>query len=183
MPINAISIKYNYYLNFFLKDQLNKKNSNSNLEGPKILIRDNTTRQLSTYTMLNRFIYFKEEINKLFNLVNNLPTNKKNNLNLNKYNITNNEQDYLTTIRDILEIFRKPTIKFQTSSYSTIYLIIPYINRLYNKLEDYREQETNSYINLALKEASNKLIKYYPIKYINNFNEIKDLYLVTTLNP
>jgi len=100
--------------------------------------------------MLNRFIYFKEEINLLLNLVNDLPTNKKNNINFNKNTITNSEWKYLTTIRDILEIFRKPTIKFQTSSYSTIYLIIPYINRLYNKLEDYIEKETNPFINIAL---------------------------------
>ena len=58
-----------------------------------------------------------------------------------------------------------------------------YINRLYNKLEDYIEKETNPFINIVLKQANNKLIKYYPIKDINNFNKIKDLYLVTILNP
>jgi len=38
--------------------------------------------------MLNRFIYFREEINLLLSKVNILPSNKKNNINLNKYNIT-----------------------------------------------------------------------------------------------
>ena len=42
-----------------------------------------------------------------------------------------------------------------------------YINRLYNKLEENIEKETNPIINLVLKEAKNKLIKYYPIKDIN----------------
>ena len=41
--------------------------------------------------MLNRFIYFKEEINLLLNLVNNLPINKKNNINYNKNTITNSK--------------------------------------------------------------------------------------------
>ena len=41
-----------------------------------------------------------------------LPSNKKNNINLNKYNITLEEWNYIIQIRDILEIFRKPTIKF-----------------------------------------------------------------------
>ena len=40
-----ISIKYNYYLKNNIKRLVKeRKNSNSNIKGPKILIRDNTTR-------------------------------------------------------------------------------------------------------------------------------------------
>ena len=108
--------------------------------------------------MSNRFIYFKEEINILLNLVNDLPNNKKKSINLNKFKITIKEWYYLTKTRDILEIFRKPTIKFQTSSYSTISLIIPYITRLYFKIEDFITKETNPFIKVVLKDIAFYLV-------------------------
>ena len=136
--------------------------------------------------MLERFIYFKEEINLLLEKANNLLNSKKNNININSFIITNNKWNYLILIRNILEIFRKPTIKLQTSNYIIIYYIIPYITKLLSKIENYtlkNFKETNPYLSITLLEAYNKLLDYYSIKDKTNINKLKDLYLTILLNP
>jgi hypothetical protein len=61
--------------------------------------------------MLERFIYFKEEIDLLLDAAKKLDSSKKKNLNFNKFTITTIEWNYLIYIRDILDIFRKPITK------------------------------------------------------------------------
>jgi len=140
--------------------------------------------------MLERFIYFKEEIETILEKAKKLPNKNKKGLNLEKFTITTQEWDYLILIRDILEIFKKPIIKFQATNYSTIYYIIPYITRLLNKLENYtiKKKEINSnyniFIEIALKEAINKTLEYYPIRTTREIDpKLKTLYLVIVLNP
>ena len=136
--------------------------------------------------MLERFIYFKEEINLLLEKANNLLNSKKNNINIDSFIITNNKWNYLILIRNILKIFRKPIIKLQASNYTIIYYIIPYITKLLSEIENYtlkNLEETNPYLSIALLEAYNKLLDYYSIKDKTYINKLKDLYLTTLLNP
>ena len=136
--------------------------------------------------MLERFIYFKEEIDLLLEKASNLSTSKKSSINIEAFNIEEEEWNYLILVRNILEIFRKPTIKLQSSNYSTIYYTIPYITRLLKEIENYTLdnilEENNPFIINALLESYNKLLEYYNIKD-SNINKLKDLYLVTLLNP
>ena len=136
--------------------------------------------------MLERFIYFKDEIDILLEKVRNLNKSKQANINIDSFIISEIEWNYIIKVRNILEIFRKPTIKLQANNYSTIYKTIPYIIRLFKDLESYTLdsiiEENNPYLAIALLEAYNKLEEYYPIKNINNIDKLKDLYLITTLN-
>lgn len=81
--------------------------------------------------MLERFLYFKKEINIVLNKANKLNSSKKKDLNLDNLSFKDEEWDYLKKIIDILEFFRKPTITLQGST-SNVYTII-YIIQLYNK--------------------------------------------------
>jgi hypothetical protein len=82
--------------------------------------------------MLERFLYFRKEINIVINKANSLSNSKKKDFNLESFNIIEEDWDYLVKIIDILEFFKKPTIKLQSSS-SNSYTII-YIVLLYNKI-------------------------------------------------
>jgi hypothetical protein len=87
------------------------------------LIKDNLTRWLSTYYIIKRFIYFREEISKVIEKANNLSNSKKKELNLESFNIEAKDWNYIIKIVDILEFFKKPTIKLQGSS-SNVYTIV-----------------------------------------------------------
>ena len=182
-----VSIKYNYFLKNIFKQLVKKcklKNYN-NLRGAEKLLRDNPTRWLSTYNMLERFIYFKEEIDLLLDTARKLDSSKKKNLNFNKFTITTIEWNYLIYIRDILDIFRKPTIKLQAIKYSSNYLVIPYITKLLYKLNSFNNSSrTNIYIKTAIIEATSKLLEYYPITNTRTIDsKLENLFIITTLNP
>ena len=106
------SIKNTRYLknNFKKIIRENKALDSSNI-GIENLLKDNSTRQLSTYNMLEILIYFKEEISLLLDRVNNLSKDKRNNINIEITNIDTLEQNYIIELRNILEVFRKPTIE------------------------------------------------------------------------
>jgi hypothetical protein len=61
--------------------------------------------------MIDCFIYFRDKINIILSKANNLSNSKKKKISLDSYNIVIAEWDYINKIKDILEIFRKPTIK------------------------------------------------------------------------
>ena len=137
--------------------------------------------------MLNRFIYFKEEIAILLKRANNLEKKKRDNINIDSFNISKNEWNYLIKLRNILEIFRKSTIKLQSSNYSSIYFTISYITKLLVELDKLtininNIQEENPYIATTLLEVYNKLEEYFSIKNNNNILILKHLYLATLLN-
>ena len=108
------TIKYNIYFknNFKKLVRQYKKIDYSTLVGLERLVKDNTTRQLSIYNILDRFIYFKEEINTLLTKAKKELNNRRKNFKIDRFNIIEVEQNYLIYIRNTLEIFRKPTIKF-----------------------------------------------------------------------
>jgi hypothetical protein len=131
--------------------------------------------------MIERFVYFREEISKVIEKANNLSNSKKKKeLNLESFNIEAVDWDYIIKIVDILEFFKKPTIKLQGSS-SNVYTIV-YISQLYIKLREIRYRVTDLFIKEGLKQAIDKLILYYPITS-TNISKLKDLYLITVLDP
>lgn len=86
----------------------------------------------------------------------------------------------------MLEIFRKPTIKLQSSNYSNIYFTISYITKLLIELDNLtldNNENLNPYISTTIIEAYNKLEEYFPIKNSINIDKLRDLYLSTLLNP
>ncbi len=86
------AIRNNYYLkNNFRKLVLEYKAKNKAKNKPKKLILDNSTRWLSIYNMLDRFIYFKEEITILLERANNLEKKKRDNINIDSFNISKNK--------------------------------------------------------------------------------------------
>lgn len=196
--INAI--RFNHFLkNTFKRLVENKNKALKSKKGFEELLRDNDTRWLSKWAMLDRFIYFRKEIASLALKVNDLPKSKQKNIKID-LNISEEDWNYIISIRDILEPFRKPTIKFQANKYEVISLTLLYYKELLNKINKAIINEVNilnPYITYGLVEAKRKLLEYYPIEDtttidINNklaptktisFNKLKVLYLTSILDP
>lgn len=99
-------------------------------------------------------------------------------------------------VKDILELFREPTIIFQARDYETITWTIPTIGSLIRDLDiklSYEYNRSNPYIKAGLEAARDKLLEYYPIRDSTTKNELtnktllfeklKDLLVITVLNP
>lgn len=136
--------KYNHFLKSNFKKVVKNSKLNTTNIGPEILIKDNSTRWLSTYNMLERVLYFRDEITIILNKANNLSNSKKKELSLDFFNLKEEEQDYIIKIVDILEYFKKPTIKLQGSTSNT-YTIV-YISQLYNKLKSIEDIIDDSFL-------------------------------------
>lgn len=177
-------MRHNHYLkNSFSKAVLRKKAARASGSGPEVLLRDNDTRWLSTYKMIDRFLYFKEEIKELLRGAS--VRNRSDDLNLESCEITELEWDYLANLRDILDAFRGPTIKLQASKYSTVNRTIPCVLKLLNSLEGHYTtelKESNPYLALGVLKAREKLLEYFPV-FDDNIEKMKDLYLATVLDP
>lgn len=145
--------------------------------------------------MLDRFIWFSDEINEILVKARQLSKAKQKALKLDTFSISTYEWNYLINIRNILEIFRAPTIQFQAKDYFTNSWTIPRIANLIEKIEDKLDEDyikSNPYIKFGLEQALTKVLEYYPIKDTNTldknnktktFNKLKDLLLVTLLDP
>ena len=129
------TFKNTYYLKYNFRRIVRKNKGKSGDYSPETLIKDNSTRWLSTYNMLDRFIYFKDEITYVLNKASKENSTKQNSIGVSGLGITNEEWKYLVELRNILEIFRKPTIKLQARNYSAIHYTIPSISTILTKLE------------------------------------------------
>lgn len=189
-------VKYNHFFkNNFTRIVEAKKDAAKLALGPEKLLKANDTRWLSTYIMLDRFIWFSDEINEILVKARQLSKAKQKALKLDTFSISTYEWNYLINIRNILEIFRVPTIQFQAKDYFTNSWTIPRIANLIEKIEDKLDEDyikSNPYIKFGLEQALTKVLEYYPIKDTNTldknnktktFNKLKDLLLVTLLNP
>ena len=186
--LNNITTQFNN--NHFLKNTFrykvkeNKKNRNIK-KGPKKLLRDIPTRQLSIFNKLDRTIELRPEITSTLAEASAQPNRSKKNFKLESYTITDFEQTYIIFLRDILLNFRAPTIKFQANTYTTVSKTIPYITRLLTKIDNLLlldlKEDINPFLVQGLKEAREKLLEYYPI-YNEPITPLADLYLTTVLN-
>ena len=96
------------------------------------MLKDNETRWLSTLRMLERFIYFREQITELLSLAENVKVSKR--LKLEAYTIEDDEWKYLETICKVLKIFEAPTKMLQGSNYVTLNNTIPVVSDILQKL-------------------------------------------------
>lgn len=177
-------VRHNHYLkNTFSKMVQRKKDARNTPIGPDVLVRDNDTRWLSTFKMIDRFLYFKEEIKELLRGAS--VRNRSDDMNLESCEISEQEWEYLAHLRNILEAFRGPTIKLQASSYSTVNRTTPCVLKLLKGLEGHQttELETgNPYLAMGISKAIDKLLEYYPVRD-DNIEKMKSLYLATVLDP
>lgn len=161
------------------------------LNNPEKLIRDNTTRWLSTWKMIDRFLYFQNIVNTILEEANYRSKGDTSIYKIDTFIISDKQWEYLAIIRDILKIFRKPTIKCQATKYSMISYSIITVWKLRTSLANYifdkelNLKETYPLIYKGLGEALTKLNTYYPLysKESNDFNRLKDLYIATILDP
>jgi hypothetical protein len=125
---------------------------------------DNSTRWNSTYKMIKTTLELKDAIIYVSKNTNN---DEFQNIILN-----NNEWEALEELKNIFEIFVKPTTKLQGQIYTTLNYTLLYIYRIYRQLKDLlhiykdkaRNARTNYYNNYisAINNGLEKLDKYYP---------------------
>jgi hypothetical protein len=143
---------------------------------------DNITRWNSTYYMIKTALELKEPLIYI----------SKNTTNIEyKRNIlTDNEWLILIELRNIFEIFVKPSTKLQGSLYITLNMSLLYIYQIYNKLNNlkliYKEKvkKSNSYnyLILAIDSGIDKLNKYFPVPENITLNILKTYYKPFILN-
>ncbi|GEQ72889.1 hypothetical protein JCM33374_g6577 [Metschnikowia sp. JCM 33374] len=99
--------------------------------------------------------------------------------------LTDAEWDYLVMLRDVLEVFRAPTIQLRGSSYPTIHKSVPIVCAIFDALQSRAIQEAgkeNSLIDLGVKEATKKLTEYYPV-FDESIASLKTLFIAIVLDP
>ncbi|KAM9907639.1 hypothetical protein OXX79_000831 [Metschnikowia pulcherrima] len=150
---------------------------------PKSFVRDNEKQWLSTFTMIDQFLCFRKEITEALGLVS--QRDEANRSDDFVYEISDFEWDYLLIVRDVLDIFRIPTLKLEASSRSAISLTLPCVCKVLMRLEEFSSsglETRNPYLAFGLVEASKKLLEYYPIRS-GDIEPIKTLCLATVLDP
>lgn len=167
-----------YFRNHFATIVAERKGRLHNTSGPERLLRDNDTRWLSTYYMLDRFLYFKDEVTLLL-----LVANRENKrlINVEDFEFTDIDWKYLTDVRDFLEIFKVPTLKLQASNYPTINWVIPLVDLIFKDLEGF-DPKGNPLIKLGVNRALEKLSQYFPLRQLN-FKSMETYCVATVLDP
>ena len=177
-------ISHNHYMkNAFAEIVGREKTDLPTKACPKSLVKDNKTHWLSTYNMIDQFLCFRSEITEVLILVS--QRNKFDGSNHFAYEISDFEWDYLSIVRDVLDIFRKPTLKLEASSRSAISLTLPCVCKVLMRLEEFSSsglEARNPYLAFGLLEASKKLLEYYPLRS-GDIEPIKNLCLATVLDP
>ncbi|KAF8003602.1 hypothetical protein HF325_001050 [Metschnikowia pulcherrima] len=157
-----------------------KQTDNSKKEKLK---KENLTRWLSEYEMIDSFLYFKEQIIDVYTEFGQLSRAEQTRIGVSE--ITASDWKYLEVLRDILHIFVEPTKSLQGSTYATIQETIPCVHAL---LEEIREVNTESLlkshpsISEGLTAAYDKLYKYFPI-YEEECGQLGIYYIATVLDP
>ncbi|GEQ69187.1 hypothetical protein JCM33374_g2858 [Metschnikowia sp. JCM 33374] len=152
---------------------------------PATLQMDNQTDWVSTYNLIDRFVYFRDEINGLLEQVRSYEKQERDALNLDVFEITDLQWDYLLTLRKILVVYYEATVELQASTKASIHLTIPYVSYILKDLKTLNSdmlQSTNPYLARGLSEAYGKLHDYYPI-HSNDGQRNLHLYLATVLDP
>lgn len=153
--------------------------------GPEVLLRDNQTRWLSTYKMLERFILFRAEVTEILNQPETPRRIILENFRVGSSHIEDCDWDYLARICSILQIYESATLRLQASDYETSNLTIMSVFRLLMKLDERIEdnqEAKNALILTGLLLAKEKLLKYYPV-YDPRDETLQPLYMACVLDP
>jgi hypothetical protein len=150
---------------------------------------DNATRWNSTYKMIKTAIDLKQPLIYIAKVT----TNKD----YKRYILTETEWTELNELKNIFEIFIKPSVKLQAEIYTTLNLGLLYIYQTYQKLytlyynykEKQRQQINNQTVNynsliLAINSGLDKFEKYFPKKLTpTTFKHYKPYILSIILDP
>lgn len=184
MRLIILQINYSHKMKNTFRTLVAAKEARGSLNtGPEKNSRDNDTRWLSTYRMIDRFIHFREEIMTVLRLTHG--DFVESSADLEKFQLTSQDWKYLEALRDVLEIFRAPTLILQASSYPTINQTIPLVCGVLHELSSAKETDTliaNPLIAFGLEEARKKLLEYNPVDD-ENCMENKMLYVAIVLDP
>ncbi|KAF8000104.1 hypothetical protein HF325_005033 [Metschnikowia pulcherrima] len=153
--------------------------------GPRTLIKGNETRWLSTLHMLERFLFFREELLQLLEVVKLEPKFKQKGYKLKSLSISEFDWDYIGTVYEILKGFEFRVKKLQGSNYQTASSTIPYVAQISMMLEEINDSEfkrSQPLLTLGLLDACDKILKYYNIRG-STIEPLKHLYLATVLDP
>ncbi|KAM9909000.1 hypothetical protein OXX79_000035 [Metschnikowia pulcherrima] len=176
-----VQIRFNPQMRNSFKSLIKEKTTqqSTNRDADQLL-RDSDTRWLSTHHMIDRFLFFREEIAKVLKL----PRDESNTY-FKDHEIIEEDWLYLEKVREILETFRLSTVKLQASSYPTINETIPVIYGLiksFNSAHVTKACEENPFISKGVAEARKTILQYYPICG-ESISENKMLYLAIVLDP
>ncbi|KAM9901796.1 hypothetical protein OXX69_008566 [Metschnikowia pulcherrima] len=176
-----VQIRYNTEMRNSFKSLIKEKTAQqSTFRDAEQLLKDSDTRWVSTYHMIDRFLFFREEITKVLRV-----TRDESNTYFKDHEIIEEDWVYLESVREILETFRLSTVNLQESSNPTINETIPVIYGLMKSLNSAhftRACEENPYISKGVAEARQTILQYYPI-YGESISENKMLYLAIVLDP
>ncbi|KAM9927795.1 hypothetical protein OXX59_002305 [Metschnikowia pulcherrima] len=165
---------------------VDRKSKENTKTGPEHLLLDNETQWLSTYQMLDRFLYFRKEIDILLSKCT-APDQRDRAVScLDLMKISADEWDYLSSLREILHVYHEPTMNLQSSKRATIHMTIPYMWFLLEDLSAFVTESlkaTNPWLSEGLSEARKTLDQYYPISKEYCAEDTLDLYLATILDP
>lgn len=163
-----------------------KRYSDNQSATPETSLKNNDTRWLSTYKILQRFSYFRDEIELLLNRVRrHLRSKQQGSEEVDAFSMDESDWNYIQTISSILDIFVQPSLLLQGYTYKTANLTIPVVLSIWRKLKDLNNEfmkEHNPLLSLGLLDASKILLEYYPIRD-TDIEPLKHLYLATVLDP
>lgn len=154
--------------------------------GPETLLMDSKTNDLSTFNMLDRFIYFREEINILLSNLRALKEEERDLLDLDVFQITDIEWDYLSNLVKILFVYQEATMSLQAPEKTTIHMTIPYMCLLLDdlrSLDTYDLRVANPWLSEGLLYAREKIYQFYPIMKGECGDELLNLFSTTVLDP
>lgn len=162
-----------------------RKNEPENETRPETLLHYNNTRWPSVYEALKRFLYFRLEVTKLLKRIRREAPKERDSFKLKVFDIDEFTWDYLSFLRDILEVFFEPLMILQHDTRKTNYMTIPYVWKVLKEPDELKSNvisQTNPFISLGLERASKTILEYYPI-HDSKIAPLKDLYLATMLDP
>ncbi|KAM9921621.1 hypothetical protein OXX59_006381 [Metschnikowia pulcherrima] len=187
MRFIILRIRHNHEIkNAFLNlvETKKEKKKESTTRGPDtIILGENDPRWLSTYKMIDRFIYFREDITKVLRFA--LRDKTGSATDRVHFEITDHDWSYLTSVRDILEQFQIPTLRLQAKSHPAIHQTISLVYGTLCGLDSAKVQRigrSNPYLAMGLDAAKCKLSEYFPI-YNEDIISNKMLYVAVVLEP
>ncbi|KAF8005362.1 hypothetical protein HF325_000819 [Metschnikowia pulcherrima] len=139
---------------------VDRKSKENTKTGPEHLLLDNESQWLSTYQMLDRFLYFRKEIDILLSKVTAPDQRDRAVWCLDLMKISADEWDYLSSLREILHVYHEPTMNLQSSKRATIHMTIPYMWFLLEDLSAFVTESlkaTNPWLSEGLLEARKTL--------------------------
>ncbi|GEQ69019.1 hypothetical protein JCM33374_g2689 [Metschnikowia sp. JCM 33374] len=154
-------------------------------KSPPSLVEDSDGSWISTYKMVDSFLYHRKEIDELLKKAKSLPKEQQEQFELECDEITEVQWNNLSSVRDILQTFKKCLEKIDSLNGPKNTLSILYIHGFLKDLDKYIDsgfENTNPYIFKGLAQAKKVILEKYPIRD-KDIAKMKTVYLMTALDP